>query len=113
MNKKILIVDDEQNIRETISEYLLHKNYIVKTAINGEEALELLKSWSPDIIISDIMMPEMDGNELFGFVRENKTLNQIISRLQTWKRRKTNSFCFFDRKERTRHNEEFNDKWRR
>jgi two-component system sensor histidine kinase/response regulator len=77
MNKKILIVDDEQNIRETISEYLLHKNYIVKTAINGEEALELLKSWSPDIIISDIMMPEMDGNELFGFVRENKTLNQI------------------------------------
>ena len=77
MNKKVLIVDDEKNIRETIAEYLLHENYVVKTAINGEEALELLKSWSPDLIISDIMMPKMDGDEFFSLVRKNDSLAQI------------------------------------
>jgi two-component system sensor kinase len=77
MNKKVLIVDDEKNIRETIAEYLLHENYVVKTAINGEEALELLKSWSPDLIISDIMMPKMDGDEFFSLVRKNNSLAQI------------------------------------
>jgi two-component system sensor kinase len=60
MNKeKILIVDDELNIRETIEELLTITNYD-KTANNGQEALDVLENWTPDLIICDIMMPVMD-----------------------------------------------------
>ena len=52
MNKnKILLVDDELNLRETIKELLTYQNYEVKTASNGQEALNLLEYWIPDLII--------------------------------------------------------------
>ena len=76
-NNKILLVDDELNLRETISELLIHNNYIVKTAANGQDALEILNHWIPDIIISDIMMPIMDGYMFQEIVNESKLLNQI------------------------------------
>lgn len=78
MNKnKILLVDDEINLRETISELLIHENYIVKTAANGQEALNILDSWIPDLIISDIMMPIMDGNMFHQLIKENIELSSI------------------------------------
>ncbi|EIA09091.1 response regulator [Flavobacterium frigoris] len=78
MNKnKILLVDDEINLRETISELLIHENYIVKTASNGQEALNILDSWIPDLIISDIMMPIMDGNMFHQLIKENIDLSSI------------------------------------
>ncbi|MFV5686499.1 response regulator [Flavobacterium sp. GB2R13] len=78
MNKnKILLVDDELNIRETITELLLYKEYDVKTASNGQEALAILEYWSPDLIICDIMMPVMDGVMLHEIVKENQFLTAI------------------------------------
>lgn len=78
MNKyKILIVDDEQNLRETIIELLTHHNYAVKGAVNGYEALKILEHWTPDLIISDIMMPIMDGYQFQKIVKNNDLLNQI------------------------------------
>lgn len=78
MNKnKILLVEDELNLRETISEFLIYENYDVKTASNGQEALDLIDYWIPDLIISDIMMPVMDGNMFHEIVMENNTLNAI------------------------------------
>lgn len=78
MNKnKILLIDDEVNIRETVTELLIYENYNVKTAANGQEALELLEDWRPDLIISDIMMPVMDGHLLHEIIRENNTLAAI------------------------------------
>lgn len=78
MNKnKILIVDDEQNLRETITELLIHNNYNVKGADNGQQALKILEEWIPDLIISDIMMPIMDGYVFHEIVKETKILNQI------------------------------------
>lgn len=78
MNKsKILLVDDEQDLRENITELLIHNNYNVKTAPNGHEALKILDDWIPDLIISDIMMPIMDGYVFHEIVKETKTLNQI------------------------------------
>ncbi len=78
MNKnKILLVEDELNLRETIAEYLIYENYDVKTANNGQEALDLIDYWIPDLIISDIMMPVMDGNMFHEIVMENNTLNAI------------------------------------
>lgn len=74
---KILLIDDEINIRETLTELLTFENYEVITANNGQEALDILNNWIPDLIISDIMMPVMDGNMLHEIVREDKLLSSI------------------------------------
>ncbi|MCI8482866.1 MAG: response regulator transcription factor [Lachnospiraceae bacterium] len=58
--KKILAVDDEQEIRTLLKEYLEMENYLVYTAKNGMEAMEGLKH-QPDLIILDVNMPDMDG----------------------------------------------------
>ena len=59
--RKILIVDDDEDILDFIS-YNLHKNgYLVEEATNGKEAIEKTKSFKPHLIIMDVMMPEMDG----------------------------------------------------
>jgi len=77
MNNKILLVDDELAIRETVMELLVFKKYKVKTASNGQDALEILENWTPDLIICDIMMPVMDGNTLHEIVKENPSLSAI------------------------------------
>jgi two-component system sensor histidine kinase/response regulator len=78
MNKnKILLVDDELNIRDTITELLVCKNYDVKAACNGQEALDLLEYWTPDLIVCDIMMPVMDGNALHEIIKESPSLSAI------------------------------------
>jgi signal transduction histidine kinase/ligand-binding sensor domain-containing protein/FixJ family two-component response regulator len=59
----ILIVDDEQEFRE-IMRNVFQKSYKLIEAVNGKEALDLIKSENPDLVISDLMMPEMDGYEL-------------------------------------------------
>lgn len=58
---KILIVDDEQKIREVLREYALYENFEVCEAQNGLEAVEICKSNKFDAIVLDIMMPKMDG----------------------------------------------------
>ena len=58
---KILIVDDEQLIREVIKEYCSVENYETKECDNGCDAIELIKKEDFDCIILDIMMPRMDG----------------------------------------------------
>lgn len=76
MNKnRILLVDDELNIRETLTELLLFQKYEVKNAANGQEALDILEYWTPDLIICDIMMPIMDGNMLHEIIKENQLLS--------------------------------------
>ncbi|CAM3889452.1 hybrid sensor histidine kinase/response regulator [Flavobacterium sinopsychrotolerans] len=78
MNKtKILLVDDEVSLRETISELLIIQNYNVKSACNGQEALDFLEYWIPDLIICDIMMPVMDGSTLLELIKDNNSLNSI------------------------------------
>jgi CheY-like chemotaxis protein len=74
---KILVVDDEHNLRETIIDLLIHNNFDVKGAANGQEGLQILEHWIPDLIISDIMMPVMDGYSFQAKVIETKRLNQI------------------------------------
>lgn len=74
---KILIIEDELKINETITELLTLKNYEVQSATNGQEALDILDYWHPDLIISDIMMPVMDGLELHSIIRESKALTAI------------------------------------
>ena len=60
---KILIIDDEKAIRETLSEILSFENYKVDTASNGKEGVEMLTNNIYDVVLSDIKMPGMDGME--------------------------------------------------
>lgn len=61
--QKILVVDDEQDIVDLISYNLNKEGYQVCTAVNGRQAIEVAKKENPDLIILDVMMPEMDGIE--------------------------------------------------
>ena len=61
MSYKILLVDDEHDILEFLSYNLEKEGFIVSTAINGKLAIQLVKKFKPDLIILDVMMPEMDG----------------------------------------------------
>ncbi|NOX89135.1 MAG: sigma-54-dependent Fis family transcriptional regulator [Calditrichaeota bacterium] len=66
MKSRILIVDDEQDALDLMREVFEKKGYIPITAINGLEALSLIKQQEPDLVLTDIRMPEMDGMQLLG-----------------------------------------------
>lgn len=61
INKKILVVDDEENARVALSKILAHDGYDVSTAKNGMEAINFLRSTDVELIITDLNMPEMNG----------------------------------------------------
>lgn len=69
-NKVILVTDDDQDIRNMIKIYLQNENYDVLLAKNGKEAIEILEDHTVDLLILDIMMPEMDGMETCYKIRE-------------------------------------------
>jgi len=73
----ILIVDDDTNLLESISDILLLSNFRVVTAGNGAEALQVLQRERPDCIISDVMMPELDGYGLLEAVRTHEPWAEI------------------------------------
>jgi two-component system, OmpR family, alkaline phosphatase synthesis response regulator PhoP len=64
MAQKILVVDDEQNIRDLASLYLQKEGFTVETAANGRIAVERFAIVQPNMVILDLMMPEMDGFEV-------------------------------------------------
>lgn len=80
MDKKvqILLVDDEEKVREMLSSLLNSRGYLVKNVADGEEALKSLNSSDFDIIITDLRMPQMDGAELIKKVRDLKPNIGII-----------------------------------
>jgi len=74
----ILIIDDEEDIRDILKYTLEKEGYIVDVAINGEEGLLKLKSKIPDLVILDVMMPGMDGIEICEVIRSAKGCENII-----------------------------------
>lgn len=66
----VLIVDDEQSYRQLLSLVFESDGHTIRTAMNGREALELIRAEPADVIISDVRMPDMDGIELLRSVRE-------------------------------------------
>ncbi|MEM1042811.1 MAG: SpoIIE family protein phosphatase [Bacteroidota bacterium] len=72
----LLIVEDNQTLRRLL-EYRLGKVYEVRSAQNGEEALVLVEEEIPDLIVSDIMMPKMDGFALFSLLRQGERTRTI------------------------------------
>ena len=74
----MLIVDDEAEIREMLSRHFRYRGFSVDTAGNGEEALQVLATKKIDLVISDILMPVMDGPELCGRIRQDYPLTKVI-----------------------------------
>ena len=72
--KTILIVDDEMHIRDLVQKYATFENYESETAENGLEAIEKVKHNEYDLVIMDIMMPELDG---FSAVKEIRKISQV------------------------------------
>ena len=75
---RLLIVDDETVIRKVLERHFLAKGYEVVTAIHGKDAITKLDQQKFDIVISDLLMPEMDGFELLRFLREEYPLIRVI-----------------------------------
>ena len=75
--KKILIVDDDRTIRMTLRRHLEKNGYIVADAISGVEALKYFHEDTPDLVVSDVMMPEMDGFEFCRRLRSSPS-GQLI-----------------------------------
>lgn len=67
--KKVLVVDDEHNLRELISSYFQNEGYETVEAANGKNAVQCVKNDQIDIVLLDIMMPEMDGYEALKEIR--------------------------------------------
>ena len=77
MTKKVLIVDDESNIVAAL-EYLLQRSgYEVRSAPNGEEALQQVESFGPDLVLLDVMMPQRSGYDVCQRIRERPEWNRI------------------------------------
>ncbi len=74
---RILAVDDEPNIVRLIQVNLERQGYQVETANNGAQALAKIKANRPDLVVSDVMMPEMDGFELLANIRRDPTLMDL------------------------------------
>ncbi len=74
----ILICDDEKDIVNALQIYLTHDDYILHTAYNGKEALEILADKSIDLLLLDIMMPEMDGIQTMVTLRKNYNIPVIL-----------------------------------
>lgn len=75
-NKEVLIVDDSDDFLSFMAE-MLGEHYKVRTAVNGKDALVKIREHMPDIILSDVMMPEMDGNELCRRVKADPLMASI------------------------------------
>lgn len=79
----IVVVDDESSIRNVLTSLLQDEAYVVHCAQNGKEALGIVKSVLPELVITDFMMPEMSGEELAYAIRADATIAQVPIILMT------------------------------
>lgn len=72
MSKKILMVEDEPDIREAVQASLESRGYTVVAAADGEEGLRKIKSEKPDLVLLDIVMPKVDGWQVLKAIRSDE-----------------------------------------
>src|SRR5690606_38151924 len=75
---RILVVDDSVVVRDLLSEVLVTTGYHVETATNVKEALALMSAYRPDLVVSDVEMPEMDGFDLLQAIRSSSETLPVV-----------------------------------
>jgi len=75
---KVLVVDDDEKIVKVLVTYLTKEGYMTETAMNGRSAVEKAMKWQPDIILLDVMLPELDGWAVCKEIRRNSDVPIIM-----------------------------------
>jgi len=94
--KKILLIDDEPDILDLLKYNLVKEGYLVKTALDGILGIEEAKSFIPDMILLDIMMPNQDGIETCRLLREIESLNSTFIVFLTSREEEYSEIAAFD-----------------
>jgi DNA-binding NarL/FixJ family response regulator len=71
MSAQVLLVDDEPGVRESVKEYLQESGFTVQVASNASDAWQMLQQQAPDLVISDVMMPRVDGYQFLKQLRDD------------------------------------------
>jgi two-component system alkaline phosphatase synthesis response regulator PhoP len=95
-NTKILLVDDEPDILEFVGYNLKKEGYLVYTATNGVEAIQIAKKEKPNLILLDVMMPDMDGIETCREIREIEGLKNVMVAFLTARNEDYSQIAGFD-----------------
>ena len=74
---KILIVEDNEMNRDMLSRRLTRKGYEIEMAVDGQEGLDMMRSWSPDLVLMDMGLPVMDGWEATSQAKADEALSSI------------------------------------
>ena len=77
MSRAALVVDDSMLIRHTVCRFLEERGFAVESASNGEEALRILDTITPDVIITDLQMPKMSGAELIAAIKQRSATARV------------------------------------
>ena len=77
MSAQLLLVDDEPGLREAVKEYLQESGFGVRVASNAREGWELIQQNIPDLVISDVMMPQVDGYQFLKQLRDDPRLTSL------------------------------------
>jgi two-component system response regulator RegX3 len=75
---KVLLIEDEKNLADMIAFFLEEEGYITERVHHAREALHLFPQFQPDIVVTDLMLPEIDGNELVDAFRQNSTVPVLM-----------------------------------
>jgi DNA-binding response OmpR family regulator len=76
--RRVLIVDDDPKVCETLDRYLSHAGYATASALDGPRALEAVQTFAPDLVVLDVMLPEVDGLEICRSLRANSNVPIIL-----------------------------------
>ena len=78
-DKKVLIVEDDKFLREMLSQKLIEQGIHVEAAVDGKNAVEKLKSYVPDVMLLDLLLPDMDGFHVLQNIKDDPALSSIIT----------------------------------
>jgi DNA-binding response OmpR family regulator len=81
--RRVLIVDDDPKVCETLDRYLAHAGYVTASALDGAKALEVVQTFAPDLIVLDLMLPRVGGLEICRMLRETSAIPIIMLTAKT------------------------------
>src|SRR5207302_11359235 len=81
--RRVLIVDDDPKVCETLDRYLAHAGYATASALDGAKALELVQTFAPDLVVLDLMLPRIGGLEVCRMLRETSAIPIIMLTAKT------------------------------